>query len=141
MHTGVIIALLPSDSTGEEHMSLVYAGDTNTHVSAPVNVMDETCSRLALIFQPFPAYVTGHEKFGDDAVEVATIDSPMIWALRHCVEHFQNSQYGLRPHITAVGNQLRPVGAQLWIDRIACWYGEHRAEYRLGLNRPLYTMR
>lgn len=143
MHTGVIIALLPSDGVDDEHMTLVYAGDTDRLVSAPVNVMHETCNRLSAIFQPFPAWVTGHEVFGDDEpVEVATIDSPMIWTMRHCVEAFHNSQFGLRPHITAVGsNQLRPVGSTLWIDRIALWYGEHRVEFRLGQNRPLYSMR
>lgn len=142
-HTGVIIALLPSDGVGEEHMTLVYAGETDKLVSAPFSMMRETCNRLSTIFQPFPTWVTGHEIFGDDEqVEVATIDSPMIWSLRHCVEMFHNSKHGLRPHITAVpGHSLRAVGSAVWMDRIALWYGEQREEFRLGQNTPLYSMR
>jgi hypothetical protein len=144
MHSGVIIALLPSDAIEDEHMTLVYCGDIERLVTAPVSVMQETCSRLSMIFQPFSAYVTGHDIFGpsDDRVEVATIDAPMIWTMRHCVESFHMSQFGLRPHITKVGaNPLRGVGSSIGINRIALWYGEHREEFRLGGNRPLYTMR
>lgn len=143
MHTGVIIALLPSDGIDDEHMTLVYAGETDKLVSAPVSVMNEACSRMATLIQPFPAYVTGHDIFGDDEpVEVATIDSPMIWTMRHCVEHFHNSQFGLRPHITKMpGHPLRAPGSVLWMNRVALWYGEHREEFRLGMNRPLYSMR
>jgi hypothetical protein len=143
MHTGVIIALLPSDGIEDEHMTLVYAGDTDKLVSAPVSVMREACNRLSTIFMTFPAWVTGHDVFGDDEpVQVATIDAAQIWQLRHCVEMFHNSQFGLRPHITAVpGHALRPIGSTVWIDRVALWYGDHREEFRLGQNRPLYSMR
>ncbi len=142
MHTGVIIALIPRDQRGDEHMTLLYAGDLEEGlVSAPEPVIRETCNRLSNLFAPFPAYVTGHDTFGDDEpVQVATIDAPQIWQLRACVEPFQNSQFGLRPHITAVNGQLRQVGEPVWIDRIASWYGDERTVFRLGVNTPLYAV-
>jgi hypothetical protein len=139
-HTHVILALLPNDAIDDEHMTLVYAGQTDQLVSAPLETMQEVCRRLATIFAPFPAWVTGMDAFGADSdVPVATIDSAQIHQLRACVEHFHNSQYGLRPHITALpGRPPRAPGSTFMFDRLALWYGDHREEFRLGTNYPLH---
>lgn len=142
MHTGVIIALLPEDGVGEEHMTLVYAGNTDRLVSVPESMMRETCARLAKLFLPPTAIVLDHTVFGPEGeqVNVALIDGPMLHQLRACVEFMHNSEYGLRPHITAVNGVLRPIGSPIRFNRIASWYGEERHEFFFGRNYPLRMM-
>ena len=142
-HTGVCIIGLPRDAVEDEHITIVYAGETDQLVSAPFSTMCEVVNRMASLFNPFPASVIGHDWFGppDERVQVAKLDSPFLYTMRSCVEHFHNSQFGFRPHITAVNGVLRPVGSTVWFNRIAVWYGEDRMERVLGVGMPMFSMR
>lgn len=129
----VIIVLIPRDARGDEHMTLVTAGEIGSTISAPRSTMAEVSNRLAMMFNPFGAAVIGNEMFGDRAdTPVATLASPMLDTMRHCVEHFHNSQWGFRPHITKVGPTVRPVGSTVWFNRVALWYGQDQESWVLG---------
>lgn len=137
MSKGAVIVIIPQDAVEDEHCTLVYAG-TPPVVTAPFDVMAEVCARMAMLFNPFPASVASHELFGgaDDAVAVATLESPFLYTMSQCVEHFHFSQWGFRPHITALdGHPPRPVGSHVWMNRLALWYGDEHREWVLGVNR------
>lgn len=141
-HTNIVVVLLPRDAQGDEHVTMVYAGDIDGTFTAYEHSLQEITGRLASMFHPFPAVVESHERFGDvGETPVAIVESPHLHSIRHCLEHFHNSQWGFRPHISAVGAQLRPIGSQVWFNRIAVWYGPNRSSWALGQSRAMTSLR
>lgn len=141
-HTEICIVLLPRDAVEDEHLTVVYAGDIDGTFTAYEWTLHEITGRVASMMFPFPASVTSHESFGDVGEHrVAIVDSPHLHTIRHCVEHFHNSQWGFRPHISVVNGQLRPVGSQVWFNRIAVWYGNSRRSWALGQTRAIGVLR
>lgn len=129
MPLDAIIALIPADAVGDEHLSLVYVVAEQAEQSAWE--LHETTAALARMQPPFIADVIAHADFGMDGDEkVAVLLCPEAETLRAMVDQYSSSQWGFRPHVTIV--QPRPVGSRIRFNRVGTWIGEERTNWRLG---------
>ena len=127
---GTCIVLLPEDSLGEEHLTLVYCGDAEPQRDMHF-VLADTTQRLAVLHQPFEAWVTGTANYGDNGeVEVYTIGSPILESMRYLVAQYAISQWGFSPHITKVRDRM--VGQIIRFNRIGLWVNGEHTNYQLG---------
>ncbi len=124
-----IIALIPDDAVGDEHLTLVYVdGDAAEQVAGELHTVTASIARMQ---QPFTADVVDHANFGMNGEDkVAVLQSPEAEALRFLVAHFSSSQWGFRPHITLV--QPRPIGSRVRFNRVGTWIDEEQTNWRLG---------
>lgn len=130
MGLGTAIMLLPEDSTGDEHLTLVYCGDGSPSRNMHFVLADLT-QRLAVLHQPIEAWITSVAKFDvDGGTEVYIIGSPLIEAMRFLVAQYAISQWGFSPHIAKV--KERAVDSMIRFNRIGLWVDGEHTNYRLG---------
>jgi hypothetical protein len=124
-----IIALIPEDAAGDEHLSLVYV-DAESAEQCQWELYDLTAA-MARLTPPFFADVVEHADFGTDSDEkVAVLLCPEAEHLRYLVAQYSASQWGFRPHVSLV--QSRPVGSRIRFNRIGTWIGDEHTNWRLG---------
>lgn len=124
-----IIALIPEDAAGDEHLTLVYI--TAEQAVQCVWELHDITAAISRMTMPFFADVVAHADFGMDGEDrVAVLLCPEAEALRYLVEQYSSSQWGFRPHVTLV--QPRPVGSRIRFNRIGTWVGEDHTNWRLG---------
>lgn len=124
-----IIALIPADAVGEEHLSLVYL--TADQAEQCVYELHALTASIARLTPPFFGDVVEHANFGMNGDEkVALLFCPEAEHLRYLVGQYSSSQWGFRPHVTIV--QPRPVGSRIRFNRIGTWHGEEHTNWRLG---------
>jgi hypothetical protein len=132
----VIFALLPELSSGEVHSTLAYLGKVGEN-APPEMALAPVAQMLARFTMPPYGYVMKHDLFGDEMVEVAVLESPLLRSLYGCIEQWANSEWGYSPHISKQdGETLPAVGSVVMFDRIALWYGERRWAWRFGTGAP-----
>lgn len=132
MHAkGAVIVLVPQFAIGDQHSTLVYAGNAG-HSPGDLARLCQATRFLAGAFPAPMAYVSDHAVFDEDT-NVALLEGGDLYALRQLVENFNQSQWGYRPHISEQpGAGLVPVGTVVKFDRIAVWYGAERYAWRFG---------
>lgn len=124
-----IIALIPADAVGEEHLSLVYV-DAESAEQCQWELLEIT-ARMARLTPPFIADVVEHADYGmDGESKVAVLLCPEAEHLRYLVAEYSASQWGFRPHVTMT--QPRPVGSRIRFNRVGTWIGEEHTNWRLG---------
>ena len=124
-----IIALIPADAVGDEHLTLVYL--TAEQAEQCAWELHETTASISRMQVPFIADVVAHADFGMDGEDtVAVLQSPEAESLRYLVAQYSASQWGFRPHVTLV--QPRPVGSRIRFNRVGTWIGEEHTNWRLG---------
>ena len=134
MATGVCLMLIPTDAVDDEHCTLLYAGDYDAP-TLPENVIKTYASIIARMYAPIETCVVRHSLFGDVDGKVMVAEllvTTMLAQLRDVVADYTSSRWGFKPHITAVGERIRPVGSHVQFNRIAVWWAGDRTTWRFG---------
>ena len=134
MASGIVIVLLPADAVGNEHVTLVYAGEEGAPTMSRY-VAEQISSTMARMMIPVMTTVKSHETFGpaDDYVPVAELEvTAALSTMRYIVEDYSASQFGFKPHVTADGAPVRAIGSQVVLDRVALWWAGEKKSWRLG---------
>lgn len=141
--TGVMIALIPTDTTWCQqmcpHMTLVYAGTTDELSPGAFNELGKEASDLAVLSRPLTLKVTGQQEFGGDTpdnppVEVFTLESTVeLRAMRRAVEGWNASDFPFNPHVTIGprGTVVPDPPTFLRFDKIMVAYGDQELIFSL----------
>jgi 2'-5' RNA ligase len=122
------------------HMTLVYAGTTDTLKPPQFNELAKDAASIAALTGPFYLRNLGVAAFGDgpDQVNVFRLQpTTELWSMRRFVERWNASEHPFNPHVTIgpitpfVENSPQAIG----FDRIMVGWGDDSLTFFLNQRR------
>lgn len=139
---GIMIAFLPTTSEWCKldlpHMTLVYAGTTDTRTPSDFSALAKDAATIGLLFQPFALKVMQLEVFGDEEkVDVLRFrPTPELLEGRRLVEKWNASQHPFRPHATIGPAQpfsdYRDYPSVVGFNRVMVGWGDESLTFNLN---------